>query len=70
MQRCELPRLALERDVPGYRDEAMSLGINAIPAHIVGQRYLLLGAQPYEAFIAVLDKLDADERTADGDGTT
>jgi predicted DsbA family dithiol-disulfide isomerase len=53
-----------------YREEAMSMGINAIPAHIVGQRYLLIGAQPYEAFIEVLDKLHADESTADGDGTT
>ena len=53
-----------------YREEAMSLGIDAIPAHIVGQRYLLIGAQPYEAFIEVLDKLHADESTADGDGTT
>ena len=42
-----------------YREEATSMGINAIPAHIVGQRYLLLGAQPYEAFIEVLDKLQA-----------
>jgi predicted DsbA family dithiol-disulfide isomerase len=53
-----------------YREEAMSMGINAIPAHIVGQRYLLLGAQPYEAFIDVLDKLHADESTCDGDGKT
>jgi len=53
-----------------YREGAMSMGINAIPAHIVGQRYLLLGAQPYEAFIEVLDKLLADESTAEGDNTT
>jgi len=46
------------------------MGINAIPAHIVGQRYLLLGAQPYEAFTEVLDKLHADESTAAGDGAT
>ena len=44
-----------------YREKAMSMGINAIPAHIVGQRYLLVGAHPYEAFIEVLDKLRADE---------
>jgi len=36
---------------------AESVGINAIPAHIIGRRYLVLGAQPYEAFIQVLDKL-------------
>jgi len=39
------------------RAEAESLGINAIPAHIFGRRYLLLGAQPYEAFKQVLDRL-------------
>ena len=44
-----------------YREKAMSMGINAIPAHIVGQRYLLVGAHQYEAFIEVLDKLRADE---------
>jgi predicted DsbA family dithiol-disulfide isomerase len=43
-----------------HRQDAESMGINAIPAHIVGQRYLLLGAQPYEAFIEVLDALRAE----------
>jgi len=42
-----------------HRADAESVGINAIPAHIVGQRYLLVGAQPYEAFIEVLDALRA-----------
>ncbi len=40
-----------------HRADAESVGINAIPAHVVGQRYLLMGAQPYEAFIEVLDAL-------------
>jgi len=44
-----------------YREEATSMGINAIPAHIVGQRYLLVGAHPYEAFIEVLVKLGAED---------
>ena len=48
-----------------YRAAAESVGINAIPAHIIGQRYLLLGAQPYDAFIAVLDALHAEQRAAD-----
>lgn len=39
------------------REEAESVGINAIPAHIFGRRYLVLGAQPYEAFIEVLNRL-------------
>ena len=42
-----------------HRADAESVGINAIPAHIVGQRYLLVGPQPYDAFIEVLDALRA-----------
>jgi len=44
--------------------------INAIPAHIVDSATPLLGAQPHEAFIEVLDKLRVDERTTAGNGTT
>jgi len=45
---------------------AESVGINAIPAHIFGRRYLVLGAQPYEAFMQVIDKL-REESSAGGD---
>jgi predicted DsbA family dithiol-disulfide isomerase len=37
------------------------VGINAIPAHILGRRYLVLGAQPYEAFLQVLERLRVEE---------
>lgn len=37
---------------------AESVGINAIPAHIFGRRYLVLGAQPYDMFRQVLDRLN------------
>jgi predicted DsbA family dithiol-disulfide isomerase len=55
-------RAAIEEDryavvIDENRAEAESLGINAIPAHIFGRRYLVLGAQPYEAFLQVLDRL-------------
>ena len=55
-------KLAIEEGrYEGILDEnrrlAESVGINAIPAHIFGRRYLVLGAQPYEAFVQVLDKL-------------
>lgn len=50
-----------------HRKDAESVGINAIPAHVIGQRYLLLGAQPYDAFIEVLDALRADEAAASPD---
>ncbi|MDQ2968209.1 MAG: DsbA family protein [Actinomycetota bacterium] len=53
-----------------HREEATAVGINAIPAHVVGRRYLLVGAHPYEAFIQVLDKLRADESAAPGGSTT
>ena len=36
---------------------ASSVGIDAIPAHIFGRRYLVVGAQPYEAFLQVVDRL-------------
>jgi predicted DsbA family dithiol-disulfide isomerase len=40
-----------------WRTEAEQVGINAIPAHIFGGRYLVMGAQPYEVFQQVLEKL-------------
>ena len=46
-----------ERVLDDNRRLAESVGINAIPAHIFGRRYLVLGAQPYEAFTEVLDRL-------------
>jgi predicted DsbA family dithiol-disulfide isomerase len=58
-------RLALdegrfEKILDDNRRQAESVGINAIPAHIVGGRYLVVGAQPYEAFKQVLDRLRQD----------
>ena len=55
-------RAAIEEDryaavIEKNRIEAESLGINAIPAHIFGRRYLVLGAQPHEAFMQVLNRL-------------
>jgi len=55
-----------EERLDQHRSDATAVGINAIPAHIVGQRYLLLGAQPYDAFIEVLDALQAERPVADG----
>lgn len=56
-------RAAIEEDryaavIDENRTEAEAVGINAIPAHIFGRRYLVLGAQPYEAFVQVLDRLE------------
>ena len=41
------------------RHEAESVGINAIPAHVFAGRYLVLGAQPYEVFQQVLDRISS-----------
>jgi predicted DsbA family dithiol-disulfide isomerase len=43
------------------RRQAESVGINAIPAHIFGRRYVILGAQPYEVFQRVLARLAQDQ---------
>lgn len=45
-----------------WRREAASVGVNAIPAHIFGGRFLVLGAQPYEVFQQVLGRLQAVDR--------
>jgi predicted DsbA family dithiol-disulfide isomerase len=39
------------------RHEAESVGINAIPAHVFAGRYLVVGAQPYEVFQQVLERI-------------
>jgi predicted DsbA family dithiol-disulfide isomerase len=39
------------------RRVASSVGIDAIPAHIFGRRYLVVGAQPYEVLKQVVDRL-------------
>ena len=61
-------RAAIDEDryaavIDENRAEAESLGINAIPARIFGRRYLVLGAQPYEAFKQVLDRLRGEAAT-------
>jgi predicted DsbA family dithiol-disulfide isomerase len=39
------------------RRQAESVGINAIPAHVFGGRYLVVGAQPYDVFQQVLARI-------------
>ena len=40
------------------RAEALELMINGIPAHIVADRYLVIGDQPYEVFEQVMERRD------------
>jgi predicted DsbA family dithiol-disulfide isomerase len=42
------------------RQVATSAGIDAIPAHVFGRRYLVMGAQPYDVFKQVVDRLQRD----------
>jgi predicted DsbA family dithiol-disulfide isomerase len=39
------------------RAEAEELGINGIPAHVIAERYLVMGAQPYDLFERVMAKV-------------
>ena len=43
--------------IDANRREAMQVGINAIPAHIFGMRYLVVGAHPYELLKQVAEKV-------------
>jgi predicted DsbA family dithiol-disulfide isomerase len=57
---------AIEEDryaavIDDNRSQAEAAGINAIPAHIFGRRYLVLGAQPDAAFRQVIDRLRQDD---------
>jgi predicted DsbA family dithiol-disulfide isomerase len=48
------------------RQEAEHLMITGIPAHVIADRYLVMGAQPWETFQRVMDRLEIPRR----DGTT
>jgi protein disulfide-isomerase len=61
-------RTAIDEDryaavIDDNRHQAEAVGINAIPAHIFGRRYLVMGAQPYDAFKQVVDRLEQDRAT-------
>jgi predicted DsbA family dithiol-disulfide isomerase len=42
------------------RRVASSAGIDAIPAHVFGRRYLVLGAQPYDVLKEVVERVSAE----------
>jgi predicted DsbA family dithiol-disulfide isomerase len=48
------------------RQEAEELMITGIPAHLIADRYLVMGAQPYETFERVMARLQVTKRRADG----
>ena len=44
------------------RAEAEELMINGIPAHVIADRYLVMGAQPYDLFERVMAKVGVPKR--------
>lgn len=53
-----------EEVLDANRREATEVGIDAIPAHVFGRRFLVVGAHPYELFKQVVDRLGATEEPA------
>jgi predicted DsbA family dithiol-disulfide isomerase len=47
-----------ERVIDDNQREAMAMGVNAIPAHLFGRRFLVIGAYPDEYFRQVLRRLE------------
>ena len=47
------------------RQEALDLMIDGIPAHVIADRYLVMGAQPYEHFERVMQRLGVGRRSSD-----
>jgi predicted DsbA family dithiol-disulfide isomerase len=52
--------------IDANRHEAESVGVNAVPAHVFGRRFLVVGAQPEDVFRKVIDRLDAEARPTSG----
>jgi len=56
-QRLAIEEGRYEQVIDDNRRQAEEVGINAIPAHIFGRRYLVVGAHPYESFMQVIERL-------------
>jgi predicted DsbA family dithiol-disulfide isomerase len=52
------------RVVDEHIRNAHSLGISGVPAYILGDRYLIMGAQPYDVFRQVMAELGATPHQA------
>lgn len=48
--------------VDAHIQNAHRLGITGVPAYVVGDRYLIMGAQPYQVFQQVMGELGAVRR--------
>ena len=58
--RDTIERGRYESVIDENRRMATSAGIDAIPAHIFARRYLVMGAQPYEVFKQVVNRVAAE----------
>ena len=47
--------------VDAHIREAHSLGITGVPAYVLGEKYLIMGAQPYEVFRQAMGQLLAEK---------
>ncbi len=59
---------AYAQQVQDEMDWAHRVGITGIPAFVVDDRYLLVGAQPYEVFKQLMDRVLEERRTVLGEG--
>jgi predicted DsbA family dithiol-disulfide isomerase len=50
------------------RQEAQELMIDGIPAHVIADRYLVMGAQPYDLFERVMAKIGVARREPAANG--
>ena len=50
------------------RAEALELMISGIPAHVIADRYLVMGAQPYDVFQQVMTRLGVNPRVGRASG--
>ena len=46
--------------VDAITQKAKSMGITAVPAYILGRKYAILGAQPYDVFLKSMAKLKVE----------
>ena len=64
---AELVAGRYEEMLDANRREATQVGINGIPAHVFGMRYLVMGAHPYEVLKQVAEKAAAEQSSTEKD---
>lgn len=49
-------------------DQAMTLGLNGVPSFVVERKYGIVGAQPAETFVEIIEKVLEDRRSDGANG--